>query len=296
MTDVGFIGLGVMGGAMARNVLKHGYRLRALDLDRRALDALVAQGASAAGTPRDVAAASDVVITSLPDAPDVLAVALGPEGIVAGIRPGAIYIDMSTIDPATTRKVGAAIAARGAHMIDCPVGKTAEHAVAGTLTLMCGGPADVVARARPILDCMGTDFFHCGGLGMGQAMKLANNLLATILMEANAEALVAGVKAGLTLEVMTGVMKTTMAWNNQLAIAMHARALKGDFEPGFTLSLAHKDCRLAVKMNDDMGLPAPLGRALLEALEEGLASGAGGKDVGVLLKLREQEAGVEVRT
>ena len=296
MTDVGFIGLGVMGGAMARNVLKCGYRLHALDLERRALDALVAQGASAAGTPRDVAAASDVVITSLPDAPDVLAVALGPEGIVAGIRPGAIYIDMSTIDPATTRKVGAAIAARGAHMIDCPVGKTAEHAIAGTLTLMCGGPADVVARARPVLNCMGTDFFHCGGLGMGQAMKLANNLLATILMEANAEALVAGVKAGLTLEVMTGVMKTTMAWNNQLAIAMHTRALKGDFEPGFTLSLAHKDCRLAVKMNDDMGLPAPIGRALLEALEEGLASGAGGKDVGVLLKLREQEAGVEVRT
>lgn len=295
MSNVGFIGLGVMGGAMARNIMKRGHRLTALDVNRTALAALAADGAVAATSPRAVAAASEVIVTSLPDAPDVEKVVLGPDGIASGIKPGAIYIDMSTIDPATTRKVGAAIAAKGAAMIDCPVGKNAEHAVTGTLTLMCGGPADIVAKARPILDCMGTDFFHCGDLGMGQAMKLANNLLATILMEASSEALVAGVKAGLTLETMTNVMKTTMAWNNQMAIAMRARPLKGDFEPGFMLKLAHKDCRLAVKMNDDMGLKAPVGRALLKTLEDGLAQGAGGKDVGVLLKLREEEAGVKVR-
>ncbi len=139
--NVGFIGLGTMGAPMARNLLKKGHRLIVADVQPAAVAALTAAGATAAATPRDVAAASDIVITMLPDAPDVERVALGPDGIVAGIRPGSIYIDMSTIDPGTTRKVGAAIAAKGAAMIDWPVGKTADAAVAGTLTLMVGGPA-----------------------------------------------------------------------------------------------------------------------------------------------------------
>jgi 3-hydroxyisobutyrate dehydrogenase-like beta-hydroxyacid dehydrogenase len=295
MTDVGFIGLGTMGGPMAMNVLKKGHRLTAFDISDTAVARLTAAGARAAASPKAVAAASEVVITMVPDAPDVERVALGPDGIIEGIKPDAVYIDMSTIDPQTTQRVGAKIAAKGAHMIDCPVGKTAEHAVAGTLTLMAGGPADIIARVRPILDCMGTDFFHCGGLGMGEAMKLANNLLATTLVEATSEALVVGTKAGLTLETMLSVMKTTMAWNNQLAIAMQARPLKGDFAPGFMLKLAHKDCRLALQMNRNYGLPATVGHATLAALDDGLARGAGERDVGVLLKLREEEAGVEVR-
>lgn len=295
MTDVGFIGLGTMGGPMALNVLKKGHRLTVFDISEKALAALTAAGARAAASPKAVAAASEVVITMVPDSPDVERVALGPDGIIEGIRPNAVYIDMSTIDPQTTQRVGARIVAKGAHMIDSPVGKTAEHAVAGTLTLMVGGQPEIIARVRPILDCMGTDFFHCGGLGMGEAMKLANNLLATTLLEATSEALVVGAKAGLTLDTMLSVMKTTMAWNNQLAVAMHARALKGDFKPGFMLKLAHKDCRLALEMNRSFGLPATLGRATLQVLDDGLAKNAGDQDVGVLLKLREAEAGVEVR-
>ncbi len=295
MTDVGFIGLGTMGGPMALNVLKKGHRLTVFDISDKAVATLTAAGAKAAASPKAVATASEVVITMVPDSPDVERAALGPDGIIEGIKPGAVYIDMSTIDPQTTQKVGARIAAKGAHMIDSPVGKTAEHAVAGTLTLMVGGPAETITRVRPILDCMGTDFFHCGGLGMGEAMKLANNLLATTLLEATAEALVVGAKAGLTLDTMLSVMKTTMAWNNQLAIAMHARALKGDFKPGFMLKLAHKDCRLALQMNRDYGLPATVGHATLKTLDDGLAKKAGDDDVGVLLRLREQEAGVEVR-
>ena len=295
MTDVGFIGLGTMGGPMALNVLKKGHRLTVFDISDKAVATLTAAGAKAAASPKAVATASEVVITMVPDSPDVERAALGPDGIIEGIKPGAVYIDMSTIDPQTTQKVGARIAAKGAHMIDSPVGKTAEHAVAGTLTLMVGGPAETITRVRPILDCMGTDFFHCGGLGMGEAMKLANNLLATTLLEATSEALVVGAKAGLTLDTMLSVMKTTMAWNNQLAIAMHARALKGDFKPGFMLKLAHKDCRLALQMNRDYGLPATVGHATLKTLDDGLAKKAGDDDVGVLLRLREQEAGVEVR-
>jgi len=292
---VGFIGLGTMGGPMARNILNKGHRLIVTDVQPAAVAALTAAGATAAATPRDIAAGSEIVITMLPDAPDVERVVLGPDGIAAGIKPGAIYIDMSTIDPGTTRKVGAAIAVKGAAMIDSPVGKTADAAVAGTLTLMVGGHADVVARCRPVLDCMGTDFFYCGELGAGQTMKLINNLLATAVSEASIEALVAGVKSGLTLETMMSVFRTTMAWNNALAIALPKRPLVGDFNPGFMMRLAHKDCRLALQMVDALGVSAPVGHAALASLEEGLKRKLQDHDVGALLKLREETAGVEVR-
>lgn len=294
--NVGFIGLGTMGAPMARNLLRGGHRLVVADVQPTAVAELTSSGATAAATPRDVAAASDIVITMLPDAPDVLRVALGDDGVVAGIRPGAVYIDMSTIDPQTTRTVGAAIAAKGAAMIDSPVGKTADAAVAGTLTLMVGGDAETVARCRPVLDCMGTDFFHCGGLGAGQTMKLVNNLLATAVSEASIEALVTGTKAGLALETMMSVLGTTMAWNNALAIALPKRPLAGDFAPGFMMKLAQKDCRLALKMVEELGVAAPVGKAALASLDEGVRRGLQDHDVGALLKLREEAAGVEVRT
>jgi 3-hydroxyisobutyrate dehydrogenase-like beta-hydroxyacid dehydrogenase len=292
---VGFIGLGTMGAPMARNILDKGHRLIVADVQPASVAALTAAGAKAAAKPRDVAAGSEIIITMLPDAPDVERVALGADGIVAGIKPGAVYVDMSTIDPATTRKVGAAIAAKGAAMIDSPVGKTADAAVAGTLTLMVGGPPEVVARCRPVLDCMGTDFFHCGELGAGQTMKLLNNLLATAVSEASIEALVAGVKSGLTLETMMSVLRTTMAWNNALAIALPKRPLAGDFTPGFMMKLAHKDCRLALAMVEALGVSAPVGHAALASLSEALERGLQDHDVGALLKLREEAAGVEVR-
>ena len=292
---VGFIGLGTMGAPMARNVMKGGHSLTVYDVNQAAMKGLVAEGAAAARSPKDVAAVSEIVITMLPDGPDVERAALGPDGILEGIRAGAIYIDMSTIDPAVTREVGAAMTAKGVAMVDSPVGKTAEFAVQGKLTLMVGGPADAIARCRPVLDCMGTDFFHCGELGAGEAMKLINNLLATVLLAASSEALVAGVKAGLTLDTMLSVMKTTMAWNNQMAMAMQKRPLLGDFQPGFMLKLAHKDCRLALQMYDSLGVSAKAGRAALASLEEGRGKGMDLLDVGALLKLREEEARVSVR-
>ena len=293
---VGFIGLGTMGGPMARNLLKKGHSLIVGDTSAgRGCGARCRAVRRAAATPREVAAGSEIVITMLPDAPDVERVALGPNGIVEGIKPGAIYIDMSTIDPDTTRKVGAVIARKGAAMIDSPVGKTADAAVSGNLTLMVGGPADIVARCRPVLDCMGTDFFHCGALGAGQTMKLINNLLATAVSEASIEALVTGTKSGLALDTMMSVFHTTMAWNNALAIAMPKRPLAGDFTPGFMLKLAHKDCRLALKMVDGLGVAAPVGHAAFASLEEGMRRGLSDDDVGALLKLREEPVGVQVR-
>ena len=292
---IGFIGLGTMGGPMARNLVRNGHALVVSDKQPAAVAALVAEGATTAPTPREVAAHAEIVITMLPDAPDVERVALGPDGVVAGLQRGALYIDMSTIDPDTTRKVGAAVRAKGADMIDSPVGKTADAAVAGTLTLMVGGSPDAVARARPVLDCMGTDFFHCGELGSGQTMKLIKNLLATAVSEASIEALVTGTKSGLTLDTMMSVLRTTMAWNNALAIAMPKRPLAGDFSPGFMMKLAHKDCRLALQMVEGLGVSAPVGRAAFASLEEGLQRGLSDDDVGALLKLREEPVGVQVR-
>ena len=295
MTSIGFIGLGTMGAPMARNLLKAGHCLTVYDINPAAIETMKAAGASVAASPRDMAAASDVVITMLPDAPDVEKAVTGADGILAGIRPGSLYIDMSTIDPETTQRLGKRLAAAGCEMIDSPVGKTVEHAIAGTSTLMIGGDAASVERARPVLSAMGTDLIHCGGLGAGQAMKLTNNLLASVLLAASSEALVAGLKAGLTLETMISVLKTTMAWNQQLAVAMHNRALKGDFEPGFMVKLAHKDCRLALAMNQALGLKAPVGAATLATLQEAVDAGLAGNDVGALLKLREDQAGVRAR-
>ncbi|TPM32838.1 NAD(P)-dependent oxidoreductase [Mesorhizobium sp. B2-3-4] len=295
MTSIGFVGLGTMGAPMARNVLKAGHALTVFDLNPASVARLVDAGAKAAASPREVAAGAEVVITMLPDAPDVEAAVLGADGIGHGLKPGSLYIDMSTIDPQTTQRIGAWLAARGVDMLDSPVGKTVEHAIAGTSTLMIGGDAALVERARPILSSMGADLIHCGALGMGQAMKLTNNLLASVLITASSEALVAGAKAGLTLDTMVSVLKTTMAWNQQLAVAMHNRALKGDFEPGFMVKLAHKDCRLALAMNEALGLEAPVGAATLAVLAETMDAGMAGKDVGAVLKLREDAAGVQVR-
>jgi len=142
---------------------------------------------------------------------------------------------------------------------------------------------------------MGTDIFHCGALGAGQTMKLLNNLLAAAIGEASVEALVAGTKAGLTLDLMMSVLRTTMAWNQHLAISMPKRPLAGDFTPGFMMKLAHKDCRLALGMVDALGVKAPVGQAALASLQEGLDRGLSENDVGALLKLREEPVGVKVR-
>jgi 3-hydroxyisobutyrate dehydrogenase-like beta-hydroxyacid dehydrogenase len=294
MRQLGFIGLGTMGAPMALNLLKHGCEVT-VAASSAAAARLVAAGARTAPSPQAIAAASECIITMLPEPADVEAVVTRPDGIAAGIRRDAVYIDMSTIDPATTRRVGAVIAGRGAHMVDCPVGKTAEHAVEGTLTLMAGGPEDVVARVRPVLAAMGTDFFYCGPLGSGVTIKLINNLLVASIHAANVEALVAGVAAGLEPELMLSVFRTTMAWNNSLANGMPKRGLVGNFEPGFKLKLGLKDVRLAVAMSARRGMKTPVADATVATLTECLAAGYGENDLAAMLKLREQAAGVEVR-
>jgi 4-hydroxybutyrate dehydrogenase/sulfolactaldehyde 3-reductase len=180
-------------------------------------------------------------------------------------------------------------------MVDSPVGKTADHAIAGTLTLIVGGDPKAVDEVRPVLDCMGTDFFHCGELGMGEAMKLANNFLANTILSATSEALVMGVKAGLSLETMMSVMRTTMAWNNQLGVSLPKKALVDDFSLGFMVRLAEKDHRLAVEMARSLGVDTPVGSAAFDVLKQTSSDGLAELDVSAVLRLREEQAGVKVR-
>lgn len=301
MEKIGFLGLGTMGGPMARNVLRKGFAVKGFDVSQPAMAAHVAAGGTVAVSGADLAASCDIIITMLPDSPDVERAVLGgegpgEEGLIHRMKPGAVLIDMSTIEPAVTRRIGQALAARGIGMVDSPVGKTVDHAVAGTLTLMVGGAPEVVARVRPVLDCMGTDFFYCGALGMGEALKLTNNFLATTILAATSEALVMGVKAGLPLELMTDVMRTTMAWNNQLAVALPRKALAGDISAGFMVRLGQKDQRLAIAMGKELGVTTPVGAAAYATLAEAAQAGLAERDVTAVLCLRERQADVVVRS
>lgn len=295
MEKIGFLGIGTMGGPMARNILRKGYAVKAYDLNPAAIAAHVAAGGTSAVSLAELGADCDIVITMLPDGPDVEKAVLGEGGLAHAMRPGSVLIDMSTIDPAVTRRVGAALAEKGIGMVDSPVGKTQDHAIAGTLTLMVGGSKELVERVRPVLDCMGSDFFHCGELGMGEALKLTNNFLAATILSATSEALVIGTKAGLTLELMTDVMKTTMAWNNQLAVALPKKGLSGDFSAGFMVKLGQKDQRLALAMAKALGVETPVGTAAFDVLSQTSQSGFSDLDVTSVLRFREEQAGVTVR-
>jgi 3-hydroxyisobutyrate dehydrogenase-like beta-hydroxyacid dehydrogenase len=292
---VGFIGLGVMGGPMAANVLKGGHELTVYDLNPAAVAQLTALGARAAASPRELGQASEVVITMLPEPQHVEGAILGENGAAADMAAGGTVIDMSTIDPTTSQRVGQALKARGIAMVDSPVGKTSEHAVTGTLTLMIGGEAADIERVRPVLSCMGNQFFICGGQGMGHAMKMTNNLLATTIMCANTEALAIGAKCGLTLETMVEVMKTTMGWNQQLAVALPKKAFLGDDSPGFMVKLAAKDVRLAVAAARQQGFEPMVGAGALATLDRAAQLGRADRDTAALLFLREEQLGIRVR-
>ena len=292
---VGFIGVGVMGAPMALNIIKKGHELTVFDHSPDAIARMVKAGAKAAATPKEVGAASDIVVTMLPEPQHVEQVVLGADGVAEGLRKGGIVIDMSTIDPQTSKRIGDVLRTRGMEMVDSPVGKTSEHAETGTLTLMVGGNKEAIDRAMPVLKCMGTDTFLCGGPGTGHAMKITNNLLATTIMMANTEALAIGIKEGLTLELMQEVMSTTMAWNQQFAVAMPKKAFKGDDSPGFAIRLACKDVRLACEVAEAQGFTALVGRAAQATMERAIEQGLGDRDTAAIMFQREKQLGIEVR-
>jgi 4-hydroxybutyrate dehydrogenase/sulfolactaldehyde 3-reductase len=295
MRRIGFIGLGAMGRPMAKNVLKGGFTLVVHDIVPEPVRELVALGAEARPTPKEVARDADAVITMLPDSPDVEAVLLGPDGVAQGAPPGTIVVDMSTIDPATTRKVASVLGAKGLRFVDAPVGRTSAHAEAGTLFIMVGGDAADVAAVDRLLRTMGTDLVHCGPTGTGITMKVVNNYLSCASSVLTAECLVLGVKAGLRLETMLQVMTSTAAKTAHLEMTYPAKAFRGDFTPGFLIDLAHKDLGIGLRLGAEQKVPLSMGAAAREVYSAARARGKGRLDYTGVVTLLEELAGVEVR-
>lgn len=292
---LGFIGLGAMGGGMVRSLLRAGFPVTAYDIRVAARVEAVRAGATEAGSPREAASGADVVLSSLPDPAAVETVVFGPDGLAGALRPGAAYIDLSSIDPMTTRKVGAALAERGVRMLDVPVGKGPAAAAQGDLTLMVGGDPAVVEECQPILRALGSRQFYCGPLGSGVTVKLINNLVSCSSMALNAEAMVLGAKAGVDLGVLVEVMQNTAADSWHLRDSVPGVVLEGRFSPRFRLALAAKDLGLALQLGLRLGVPLPLGQA--SHLVHGLALGAGlgDEDQAACIKPLERVAGVQAR-
>ena len=290
---LGFIGLGAMGQPMARCLLKAGYPLTVCPHHNRApVDALAAEGATVVATPQAVAAASRVVITIVPDAPQVEEAVLGPDGALAGMAPGTVLIDMSTIAPTATKRIGAALAERGLAMLDAPVSGGPARAADGTLTIMVGGDAALFDRCRPIFAAMGRQITHVGPLSSGEMLKAVNQLMISIIMLANAEALALGLKAGLPLDTMREVIGTASGGNYLLANWLPKVAFTGSYEGGFALDLLLKDLRAALAAAEELGVPTLGGALAYQMYRLMQREGHGREDYSVLLHWWEQTAGV----
>lgn len=294
-TDIGFIGLGHMGSGMVKSLIRNGWPVVVHDQITQAVQAMEKEGATSAGSCREVAERCRIVLSSLPDPAAVEAAALGEGGIIEGIQNGGTYIDLSSIDPTTSRKVHAALAEKGARMLDCPVGKGPPEAATGDLALMVGGEAEVLDQMRPVLEALGSSIHHCGPAGSGAAAKLINNLVSCSLAALSSEAVVLGAKAGVDLDTLCEIMASTAADNRHLRITVMPRTLDGVFEPRFKLALAHKDLGLACRMALELNVPTPLGQAARNVHDMAMGMGLAEEDQGACIKPLEKAAGVEAR-
>jgi len=278
VSGIGFIGLGNMGRPMAANLVRKGERVVVHDVNGEAVRALAALGASPAEGAAEIAAGCDVIFTMLPTTAVVADVIGGANGVLAHAKPGAIVVDMSTIDPLVTDKLAADAAARGIAFADAPVGRLASHAERGESLFMVGAAEETFARIRPLLEKMGTTIHHCGGVGTGMRTKLVNNYLAIISCQLNAEAVALSQRFGLDLAKTLEVIHGTTATNGQLKIAWPAKVLAGDTAPGFTIDLAHKDLTLIIDAANAVKVPMPVAAVAREAFSAARAKGAGAQD------------------
>ena len=288
---VGFIGLGVMGAPMARNLLRAGFSLRVHSRSSPPVDELVAEGAARGANPADVAASSDVVITMVPDTPDVELVLFGEHGVAETASAGSLVIDMSTIDPLATRTFAERLAERGVAMLDAPVSGGQVGAEAGSLSIMVGGPDEAFVRARPLFEAMGSTIVHVGPSGAGQVTKACNQLVIASAVEAVGEAFVLAAKAGVDPAKVREALLGGFAGSKVLELHGQ-RMLDGAFEPGFRSALMAKDGRIVMEAAERLGAPVPGFRAIAERLDAMLPAGRGELDYAALVTLLEDEAGV----
>lgn len=290
MQRIGFIGLGIMGKPMAMHLLKAGYPLNVYEGNRAAGD-LKAAGASGYSDYASLAAASDVVITMLPDSPDVEAVVLGQGGVAEGIRSGSLFIDMSSIAPATARKVHEALGAQGVEAIDAPVSGGQVGAEAATLSIMVGGSEEAFERAMPLFSLMGKNIVRIGGPGAGQTTKICNQMIVGMTIQAVGEAFTLGQKAGVDLKKMREVLLGGFA--SSRILDLHGqRIIDRNFKPGFKVKLHRKDMNLALQSGRELSVPMPGSALVASQMDALIATGEAESDHSALALLLERLSGL----
>ena len=299
MKKLGFIGLGNMGKGMALNLARAGYPLTVHDIRPEPVQELVQAGAKAAGSPREVAENSEIVITMVTSSPHVEQIMFGPDGVLAGLKKGNIIIDMSTIDPIVTRKVAAAATEKGIDMMDAPVSGAPPKAADGTLSIMVGGKKEIFDQCQPILEVMGEKIIHVGEVGMGEVVKLANNLAAAIAGIGVFEGFLFGVKLGADPKVLYEVMSASSgnSWVLQTRVpypnVIPQSPANNDFAPGFTTDLMAKDLGLILSAAEATKIPLLAGSLTRQLVEAARAAGYGDRDWSVVAKIIQQLAGEE---
>ena len=286
---IGFIGLGIMGKPMARNLLAAGFDLTVHSRSPDPVDELVAAGAKRADDPAEVAAASDITITMLPDTADVEAVLVGPGGVLSGAAPGSLVIDMSSIDPGPTRDMAGAFAARDVAMLDAPVSGGERGAIDAALSIMIGGEDEAVGRAMPVFEALGRSIVHIGPSGAGQVAKACNQLVVAATIEAVAEALLLAERSGVDAAKVRQALLGGFAGSKILEVHGQ-RMLDRTFEPGFRIRLHRKDARIVEGAADATGTPIPAFAVVAAQLQSALDAGDGELDHSSLFVELEREA------
>jgi 2-hydroxy-3-oxopropionate reductase len=293
MLKVGYIGLGLMGKSIARNILKAGFPLVVHNRSRAAVDELVAEGAVAANSPKEVAAQVDVVFTNLPDTPDVEQVVLGENGILEGAHEGLVYVDNSTIKPASARRIAEKLSARGTLALDAPVSGGDIGARNGTLTVMVGGEASALEKVMPVLEAMGKTITHVGEAGAGQVAKAANQIMVAAQMVAMGELLVFSKKAGVDPRKVVEAIKGGAAQCWTLDVKP-PRLFEGNREPGFKAHMQLKDLRIILETAREYDIPVSSTAENTKLFQQMIASGMGELDNSAVVGVIEKMAGVEI--
>jgi 2-hydroxy-3-oxopropionate reductase len=284
---VGFIGLGIMGKPMATNLMEAGYELVLYNRTLEKAEELAEDGAAeVAANPREVAENSEIIVTMLPDSPDVRNVVAGEDGVLEGIREGVLVVDMSTISPVVTEELAARVRERGASMLDAPVSGGDVGAIEGTLSIMVGGSEEDFERARPLFEVMGNTVTHVGPTGAGQVTKAANQVVVALTIEAVSEALVLGSKGGVAPEKILEVLSGGLAGNKVMEVKRE-KFLTHKFEPGFRSELHHKDLGIALAAGREYGVVLPVTAIVDQMLLAMKKKGWGGEDHSALLRIIE---------
>jgi 2-hydroxy-3-oxopropionate reductase len=288
---VGFIGLGIMGKPMAENLIEAGYDLVAYNRTREKAEQL--DGATVSDTPREVAEQSDVIVTMLPDSPQVEEVLAGEDGVFEGVEDGDLIVDMSTISPVVSEELFEKAKERGASMLDAPVSGGDVGAIEGALSIMVGGSEEDFERALPLFEVMGGTVTHVGPVGRGQVVKAANQIVVALTIEAVSEALVLGSKGGVAPDKILDVLGGGLA-GNKVMEGKREKMLEHSFDPGFRVELHHKDLGIALAAGREYGVTLPVTAIVDQMLETLKMRGRGDQDHSVLLALIEESSGHEI--